>query len=138
MRKPNSLAPGKRCLMNVCPTVGQACDWMFAIGASGGRKVLPAVANLVSFMVDFGMDLEAAFHTPRIDASGATGTVMDEDLPPDVVKALSALGPVVTAERTVHPYAFAVPAGVMREAGDNCCAAEIMSPWGDAVFEGEV
>ncbi|WP_338118654.1 gamma-glutamyltransferase [Paracoccus liaowanqingii] len=136
--KPNSLAPGKRCLMNVCPTVGQVGDRMFAIGASGGRKILPAVANLVSFMVDFGMDLEAAFHTPRIDASGATGTVMDEDLPPDVAEALASLGPVATAKRTVHPYAFAVPAGVMREAGRNCGATEIMSPWGDAVHEGEV
>ncbi|CAM3116405.1 gamma-glutamyltransferase [Paracoccus nototheniae] len=136
--KPNSLAPGKRCLMNVCPTVGQVGDRMFAIGASGGRKILPAVANLVSFMVDFGMDLEAAFHTPRIDASAASGTVMDEDLPPDVAHALAALGQVTTARRTVHPYAFAVPAGVMRAAGRNCGATEIMSPWGDAVSEGEI
>lgn len=134
--KPNSLAPGKRCLMNVCPTVGQVGDRMFAIGASGGRKILPAVANLVSFMVDFGMDLETAFHTPRIDVSGTEGTVMDEDLPQDVADALAALGPVTPARRTLHPYAFAVPAGVMREAGRNCGATEIMSPWGDAVSEG--
>lgn len=136
--RPNSLAPGKRCLMNVCPTVGQVGDRMFAIGASGGRKILPAVANLVSFMADFGMDLEQAFHTPRIDASGATGTVMDEDLPQDVAQALAAIGPVTTAKRTVHPYAFAVPAGVMRQAGRNCGATEIMSPWGDAVCEADM
>jgi len=136
--RPNSLAPGKRCLMNVCPTVGQVGDRMFAIGASGGRKILPAVANLVSFMADFGMDLEQAFHTPRIDASAATGTVMDEDLPQDVAQALAALGPVTTAKRTVHPYAFAVPAGVMRQAGRNCGATEIMSPWGDAVCEADM
>ncbi|WP_068298021.1 gamma-glutamyltransferase [Pararhodobacter sp. CCB-MM2] len=133
--KPNSLAPGKRCLMNVCPTLGRAGDRMFAIGASGGRKILPAVTNLVSFIADFGMDLEDAFHTPRIDASGASGTVMDETLPPEVAEALAKVGPVKTARRTVHPYAFAVPAGVMREGGRNCGATEIMTPWGDAVSE---
>lgn len=133
--KPNSLAPGKRCLMNVCPTVGQAGDRMFAIGASGGRKILPAVTNLVSFIADFGMDLEEAIHTPRIDASGASGAVMDEDLPRAVAEALAAIGPVKTAKRTVHPYAFAVPAGVMRKAGRNCGATEVMTPWGDAIAE---
>lgn len=85
------------------------------------------------------MDIQAAFHTPRIDASGATGTAVDEDLPPDLSEALAALGAVATAKRTVlHPYAFAVPAGVMREAGRNCGATEIMCPWGDAVSESEV
>ena len=133
--KPNSLAPGKRCLMNICPTVGQAGGRMFALGASGGRKILPAVANLTSFITDFGMDLETAFHTPRIDASAASGTVVDEDLPPEVAEALAKVGPVKRAKRTVHPYAFAVPAGVMREGGRNCGATEIMTPWGDAVHE---
>lgn len=136
--KPNSLAPGKRCLMNVCPTVGQAGDRMFAIGASGGRKILPAVANLTSFFVDYGMDLEAAFHTPRVDASAASGTVVDEDLPFEVYEALASLGPVKKAKRTVHPYAFAVPAGVMRKGKKNCGATEIMTPWGDAICEEEV
>ena len=133
--KPNSLAPGKRCLMNVCPTVGQVGDRSFAIGASGGRKILAAVANLTSFITDFGMDLEAAFHTPRIDASGAGTIVADETLPREVLEALAGLGNVKTAKRTVHPYAFAVPAAVMRENGRNCGATEIMSPWGDAISE---
>lgn len=136
--KPNSLAPRKRCLMNICPTVGQAGDRMFAIGASGGRKILPAVTNLTSFIADYGMDLEEAIHTPRIDASGVSGMVVDEDLPGGVGEALAALGPVKKAKRTVHPYAFAVPAGVMRKNGRNCGATEIMTPWGDAIREEEV
>jgi gamma-glutamyltranspeptidase/glutathione hydrolase len=133
--KPNSLAPGKHCLMNICPVVGQVGGRRFAIGASGGRKILPAVANLTSFIVDFGMDLETAFHAPRIDASGNGTVVVDETLPQDVVDALAAVGTVTRAKRTVHPYAFAVPAGVMRENGRNCGATEIMTPWGDAVSE---
>jgi gamma-glutamyltranspeptidase / glutathione hydrolase len=58
--KPNSLAPDKGCLMNVCPTIGEKDGRRFAIGASGGRKILPAVLNLTSFMMDFGMSLEDA------------------------------------------------------------------------------
>ncbi|MDO9524046.1 MAG: gamma-glutamyltransferase [Gemmobacter sp.] len=133
--KPNSLAPGKRCLMNICPVVGQVGARSFAIGASGGRKILPAIANLTSFIADFGMDLETAFHAPRIDASGSGTIVVDETLPQEVVDALAAVGTVTRAKRTVHPYAFAVPAGVMRENGRNCGATEIMTPWGDAVSE---
>ena len=133
--KPNSLAPGKACLMNICPTLGQQGDRMFAIGASGGRKILPAVTNLVSFLVDFGMSLEEAFHHPRIDISNPDLVVADETLPPEVQSALTRVAAVRTAKRTVHPYAFAVPAGVMRQQGRNCGATEIMTPWGDAIAE---
>lgn len=134
--KPNSLAPDKGCLMNVCPTVGEVGSRRFAIGASGGRKILPAVANLTSFMVDFGMTLEEAFHHPRIDNSGGEKIVADEDLPADIISALRHLAPVTTAKRTVHPYAFGVPAGVMRQDGMNCGCTETMTPWGDAAHGG--
>ncbi|MEF2072926.1 gamma-glutamyltransferase family protein [Consotaella aegiceratis] len=133
--RPNSLAPGKGCLMNVCPTIGEKAGRRFAIGASGGRKILPAVLNLSSFLMDFDMSLEEAFHQPRIDNSGGGTVVADEDLAPDIVAALSKLQPTVTAKRTVFPYAFACPAGVMRENGLNTGCTEIMSPWGDAVTE---
>lgn len=135
---PNALAPDKACLMNVCPTLGEGACGRFAIGASGGRKILPAVANLVSFLLDFGMDLETAFHQPRIDNSGGGTVVADETLPEQVLAALGSTHHVATAPRTVHPYAFAVPAGVMRRAGRNAGCTEIMTPWGDAVHEDEV
>jgi gamma-glutamyltranspeptidase/glutathione hydrolase len=57
---PNSLAPGKRCLTNYTPVLAQAADGRrAAIGASGGRRILPAVSQLVSFVMDYGMDLDA-------------------------------------------------------------------------------
>ncbi|MGE0313047.1 MAG: gamma-glutamyltransferase family protein [Lautropia sp.] len=133
--RPNSLAPGRRCLMNVCPVIGEKDGRRFAIGASGGRKIMPAVANLVSFMMDFGMDLEAAFHHPRIDCSGGEQVIADEDLPADVIDALRGVHPTVTAKRSVFPYAFAVPAGVERAGGMNAGCTEIMTPWGDVAHE---
>ncbi|MDF0598498.1 gamma-glutamyltransferase [Psychromarinibacter halotolerans] len=136
--RPNSLAPGKACLMNVCPTIGSTGDTMFAIGAAGGRKILPSVTNLASFMLDFGMSLEDAFHHPRIDVSGTERIIADEDLSPEIVEALSGVADTGTAKRTVHPYAFGVPAGVMRQNGRNCGATEIMSPWGDAILADDI
>jgi len=44
---------------------------------------------------------------------------------------------VTEARRTVFPYAFACPAGVMRDGARNSGMTEIMSPWGDAVAEPE-
>ena len=124
--------------MNICPTLGEGPSGRFAIGASGGRKIMPAVANLTSFLLDHGMDLESAFHQPRIDASGGGTIVADEALPHEIHAALREIAPVTTAPRTVHPYAFAVPAGVMRRGGMNMGCNEITTPWGDAVHEDEV
>lgn len=132
----NSLEAGKRCLMNVCPVLGESGGTRFALGASGGRKIVGAVAQLASFLADFGMSLDEAFHTPRIDVSGGKVTIADEALPADVLEAIGEESQVMTAKRTVFPYAFACPAGVARDAeGRNFGATEIMSPWGDAVAE---
>jgi gamma-glutamyltranspeptidase / glutathione hydrolase len=134
--KPNSLAPGKRCLGNYCPAIGETpTGARFAIGASGGRKILGTVLQLATFMIDHGFDLEAAFHQPRIDMSGGDTLIADRDLPSEVIDALSAQFPTETTRRTVFPYAFAVPAGVMRTGDQNTGCTEIMSPWGDAVAE---
>jgi gamma-glutamyltranspeptidase/glutathione hydrolase len=43
--------------------------------------------------------------------------------------------PVSIARRNVYPYAFACPAGVMRDGDMNMGCTEIMSPYGDAVSE---
>ncbi len=131
---PNSLAPGKRVLANYCPVIGLGADGrQFAIGASGGRKILGAVMQLSSFLLDHGMTLEQAFHQPRIDVSGGGQVIADRALGKDVVDALGEVMPVVRGRRMVFPYLFAVPAGVMRHGGENMGCTEIMSPWGDAV-----
>ena len=136
--KPNSLGPGKRCLANYCPVIGEAADGRrFALGASGGRKILGAVLQISSFMIDHGLTLEEAFHQPRIDMSGGSEVVADRALPAEVIDALQAHFQTITTRRTVFPYAFACPAGVLRQGEFNMGCTEIMSPWGDAVQEPE-
>lgn len=131
---PNSLAPGKRCLTNYCPVIGTTADSkQFGLGASGGRKILGSVMQLALFLMRHGMSLSDAFHQPRIDISGGKQILVDSKLPDETVAALQAIMPTHRARRHVYPYAYACPAGVMRDGTINSGCTEIYSPWGDAV-----
>jgi gamma-glutamyltranspeptidase/glutathione hydrolase len=135
---PNSLAPGKRPLTNMSPMLvrrdGKA--W-FAIGASGGRKILPAVFQVASFLIDHGMSLEDAFHHPRIDASGGDTVSVDPRLAEPVRKALAEAFPTVDTELVVYPTNYACPSAVLREpnGGMHYGTSDVMSPWSGAVAE---
>lgn len=133
---PNSMGPNKRCLGNFCPVIGESADGRrFALGASGGRKIVGTVLQLSAFLMDHGQTLEEAFHQPRIDMSGGDTVIADMQLDGAIVAALRKRFPVVTTRRTVFPYAFACPAGVLRDGDLNTGCTEVMSPWGDAVAE---
>ena len=118
--RPNSLSPGVRPLANMCPTLltRNGCGWV-AMGAAGGRQIVPAVAQLVSFIVDYGFSLEAALHQPRIDVSSPLGITCDFRLPAEVVAALSQVATVEPAQPTVFPVRFSVPSAVSRDAGSG-------------------
>lgn len=132
--KPNSLAPGKRCLTNYSPVIGTTASGMqFGLGASGGRKILGAVMQLALFLMRHGMTLSEAFHQPRIDVSGGQQIIADTLLPDEVIAALKTVKPTSKARRHVYPYAYACPAGVARTDSSNAGCTEIYSPWGDAV-----
>ena len=111
----NSISPAKKPLANMCPAVltRDGRPWV-ALGACGGRRIIPAVAQIISFLVDFRMPLQEAFMTPRIDASEAT-VGCDARLDPEILAALRAALPIETVENSVYPSPFAMPSGVSRE-----------------------
>lgn len=131
--KPNSLQPAKACLMNVCPVVGQAPGRTFALGASGGRKIMPAVGQIAGHLIEQRMTLQDAIEAPRIDVSGGDQVIADSRLSGPVTDAIAARHPLALARRLPFPYAFACPAGVMREGTLNSGTTETFSPWGDGV-----
>jgi gamma-glutamyltranspeptidase/glutathione hydrolase len=137
---PNSLAPGRRALTNMCPVIALrgGKPW-FAIGASGGRKIFPAVLQISSFLADHGMFLEDAFHQPRIDASEAEYVALDPRLPAVMRKAIAAKFPTRLNELVVYPTNYACPSAVLRDAKsrENFGVADVMSPWSGAVSEDE-
>ncbi|NEW95675.1 gamma-glutamyltransferase [Rhodopseudomonas sp. BR0G17] len=134
--RPNSLAPGKRCLTNYTPVLAQAPGGRrLALGASGGRRILPAVAQIVSFVIDYGMDLDAAIHQPRIDASEGEVVIGDVRLPAATREALRQKFDYEEARVQTFPMKFACPSVVLRQETTNSGATEIAQPWGDAVAE---
>ncbi len=133
--KPNSLGAGKRCLTNYTPIIGERGDDRFALGASGGRRILPAVMQLLSFLTDYGMTLHDAFHAPRIDASEDNLVIGDALLRSHIHDALAARFPYVQMRRQTLPFKFACPSGVLRTGAVNWGAAELGSPWADVACE---
>lgn len=133
----NSLIPGKRCLTNYTPVLAQAADGrQLAVGASGGRRITPCVMQILSFVMDYGMDLDVAIHQPRIDASEGAIVIGDARLPSEVGNELRTRFDYEEARIQTLPMKFACPSVVLRQGEANSGATEIFQPWADAVAEG--
>lgn len=144
--RPNSVRPGVRPLANMSPAIARADDGRrIALGAAGGRRIVPALAQLLRFLLIDGDDLETAARRPRLDASGATIEV-DPRLPDDVQASLTRLGEVRAVEDDLFPSPYAVASLAAWEpandraadppgADDGPCVgvAHLGTPWPDAV-----
>lgn len=135
--RPNSLAPGKRTLSNYVPVLGETPDRVFGIGASGGRKIIPAMTQL-GLMLASGMTLDEAMHQPRIDVSSPDGVVMDPRLDPSILSALAEVHPTSEGRAGFAPNNYATALAVLREKGRNQGAVDPLHPWAEAVSEEEV
>jgi gamma-glutamyltranspeptidase/glutathione hydrolase len=135
--RPNSIAPGRRPLTNMCPVIlAEDGVPVLGAGASGGRRILAAVLQLVAFVADFGMDPAAAALYPRIDVSGPAGVTADRRLPAEVLAALAADGPLEVVEHGVLPVNFACPNLILvRADGSRTGISDAMSPWSAAVAQ---
>jgi gamma-glutamyltranspeptidase/glutathione hydrolase len=134
---PNSIAPGKRPLCNMLPIMLNEGDRPFiAGGASGGRRILPAVFQLMTFIADFGMEVETAAHHPRIDVSSADAASADARLPHEVLEALAADGGLQVVEHSALPINFACPNVIVQMAdGTRTGISDAASPWSGAVAQ---
>ena len=133
--RPNSIAPGRRPLSNMCPVVAERGDgFRAALGASGGRRILPAVFQLLSFMLDFRSSVDDAVHQPRLDSSGEPVLDVDEGLGEEVIGALAERHAVRVRPNSVYPSHFACPNVVARDEvrGINYGGAFVNSPWASA------
>jgi gamma-glutamyltranspeptidase/glutathione hydrolase len=134
--QPNSLAPGKRPLTNMLPVILRDGDApVLAGGASGGRRIMAAVTQMVAFVAGFGMDPAAAAHQPRIDVSSPDEVHADRRLPADVIAALEQDGPVELVEHAVLPVNFACPNLILRRDGTVTGISDVVSPWSAAVAQ---
>lgn len=76
----NSISSAARPVANMGPALlsrnGQS---VAALGASGGRRIISAVTQLIISMVEDGKDPAAALAEPRIDSSGASTVIHERD-----------------------------------------------------------
>jgi gamma-glutamyltranspeptidase/glutathione hydrolase len=85
--------------------------------------------------MDYGMDLDATIHQPRIDASEGAIVVGDVRLPAAVREDLRARFDYAEARIQTTPMKFACPSLVLRDRDTNSGATEPFQPWSEAVAQ---
>jgi gamma-glutamyltranspeptidase/glutathione hydrolase len=136
----NAIRPGARPLCNMSPvTVTRAGDDtnpILAGGASGGRRILASVCQMLAFQLDFGMNPEEAAHVPRIDVSGPDGVTADRRLPAETIEGLAADGALEVVEHAVLPVNFACPNFIAQDGQGATGITDVHSPWSAALAAG--
>ena len=128
---PTSLAPGKRInSSNMCPTLAIGDRVHFALGASGAQHIVPAVAQLTALLLDYGLSLEQAMHTPRIEATHNGKLQMDPRISPAMSAELAEEFHLERAALKVFPKLYACPSAVLidRRTGLYHAATDPSSP----------
>jgi len=114
---PTSMEGNKRInASNMCPTIAERDGTaLFAVGASGANYIVPCTTQIAGFMLDHGLSLEAAFHTPRIDASDRGEVRADPAMSQASLTALMEDHAVEVAQQLVFPKLYSCPSGVARD-----------------------
>ncbi|MEO0917667.1 MAG: gamma-glutamyltransferase family protein [Pseudomonadota bacterium] len=91
---PNELGPGKRPLHTIIPAMRSGPNGIdMAFGVMGGQYQATGHAHVMSNMIDFGMDPQAAIDSPRAFADPETGVLrVESTLSPHTTKALEEKG----------------------------------------------
>ncbi len=95
MGEANAIAPGKRMLSSMTPTIVDGHDGMpmLVTGASGGGRIITTVFQIMSNVVDYGMPINAAVNAPRVHHQHLPDTLLYErnGLRDSVIAALKAM-----------------------------------------------
>jgi len=126
--RPNSVGGRKRPLANMAPVVVTKGDQVTAsIGSSGGRKITNCNVQLMTNLVDFGMDMGAALESPRIDAS-TRKLIASSRLASGTLSRLQELGHTLDIrDETLLTGDFASPVAIARQ--DDGMLEGAADPW---------
>jgi gamma-glutamyltranspeptidase / glutathione hydrolase len=101
----NAIQPEKRMLSAMTPTIvlDRAGQVLMITGARGGPRIITAVFQVISNVIDHDMDVASAVRAPRIHHQHLPDVLYYErhGLSPDVLRALEALGHNVEARGPV-------------------------------------
>lgn len=91
--EPNLVAPGKRMLSSMSPTIVVKDGKVLLItGSPGGRTIINTVFCVVTNVIDFGMPVQAAVDAPRQHHQWFPDELVLEDLSEELKKKLEAKG----------------------------------------------
>ena len=97
----NSLAPGKRPLSSMTPTLVFRNDqpWL-ATGSPGGSRIITIVLQVITNVTDFGMNIAAAAAMPRMHHQWLPDALwLEQGFSPDTIELLLGMGHDVRASR---------------------------------------
>ena len=99
---PNRIAPGKRPLSSMTPTIlARDGKPVALLGSPGGKTIINTVLRLVVNLVDFGMSLPDAVEAPRFHHQWMPDLLrLEAGFPQETVDALRALGHTIGPGRT--------------------------------------
>jgi gamma-glutamyltranspeptidase / glutathione hydrolase len=79
--KANAIAPGKRPLSSMTPTIVMKDGKpLLIVGTPGGSRIITTVLQIIVNVIDYGMDLQAAVDAPRIHHQWLPDTLAGEPL----------------------------------------------------------
>jgi gamma-glutamyltranspeptidase/glutathione hydrolase len=88
---PNSVAPGKRPLNNVCPLILRQPGRDVAFGMRGGRRIVSVVTN-VAYQLTQRRAVEDVVRSPRLHTDGYEPIEVTESLPAPIRGELEKMG----------------------------------------------
>lgn len=110
--KANKIEPGKRMLSSMSPTIVEddKGDLFMVVGAQGGPRIITAVWQTLSNVIDFGLPADAAIAAPRVH---------HQHLPDDVVVEDEAMTKAAADELVArgHQLVWRTPQRVVASAG---------------------
>lgn len=89
----NSIAPGRRPLSSMTPTILlRESEVELVLGSPGGPTIISAVAQVLANRYAVQMSLEESIRAPRLHCQWMPDEVLSEKLPPEIRRALEELG----------------------------------------------
>jgi gamma-glutamyltranspeptidase/glutathione hydrolase len=106
--KPNSIDPHKRPAHTLCPVmVLRGGRTRFAMATPGGLSQTLTNVQVLSNLIDLGMDVQAAVEAPRWCNTKTGDFLMEREFPQDIVGELAAMGHKATRRDDAYFYGSA-------------------------------
>lgn len=101
----NSIAGGKKPLSSMSPTLLlKDGEPVLTIGSPGGKRIITTVAFLISNLIDYDMDIQAAINAPRVNNYESGPLKMESRISLDVRKALEQKGHTLVIKKEFDLY----------------------------------